>query len=154
MNNGKYYTSEFKQKQEEKTNRLFGPIMEHIKQCQCCNKNFIFRGREKTKAYKNAKFCSRSCANNRQSVWDNKIQNGESEGKWIRYREVAFKHHGKKCIVCKFDKIIQVHHIDHNRNNNSKENLVPLCPNHHMMIHKSKYANEVVDTIRNYINGL
>lgn len=154
MNNGKYHTIEYKQKQEEKVDRLFGPIRQYQKNCQSCGKEFIFEGRLKTKKYEEAKFCSRSCANNRQSVWDNKIQNGESNGKWVRYREFAFKHHGEKCIVCKFDKIVEVHHIDHNRNNNTKENLVPLCPNHHMMIHRSKYANEVLDIIRNYINGL
>ncbi len=154
MNNGKYYTLEYKQKQEAKIDRLYGPIMEHTKECQCCGKEFIFTGRFKTKAYTSAKFCSRSCANNRQSVWDNKISDGESNGKWVRYRAIAFKYHGEKCVVCNFDKVIEVHHLDHDRTNNSKENLVPLCPNHHMMIHRSNYADEVLKEIKEYINGL
>ncbi len=154
MNNGKYDTVEYKQKQAEKVDKLFGPVLEHKKVCQCCGKEFIFKGRLKTKKYEEAKFCSRSCANNRQSVWDAKIQEGESNGKWVRYRVVAFKHHGEKCVVCGFDKVLEVHHLDKNRDNNSKENLVPLCPNHHRMIHTPEFAEEVLDTIKYRVNGL
>jgi hypothetical protein len=154
MNNGKYYTPEYKQKQEAKVDKLYGPMLAHNKVCQCCSKEFIFEGRLKTKKYNDAKFCSRSCANNRQTVWDSKIADGESNGKWVRYRNIAFQYHGEKCVVCNFNKVIEVHHLDHNRSNNSKENLVPLCPNHHMMIHRSNYAEEVLAEIRGYINGL
>jgi hypothetical protein len=154
MNNGKYDTLEYKQKQAEKIDRLFGPIKKYDKVCQCCGNKFIFEGRLKTKAYDRAVFCSRSCANNRQAVWDSRISNGDSDGKWVRYRAIAFKYHGEQCVVCKFDKVVEVHHLDHNRSNNSKENLVPLCPNHHQMIHRSSYAEEVLKEVTDYINGL
>lgn len=154
MNNGRYNTLEFKQKQAETIDKRFGSIAEYKKICQSCNKEFTFKGRLKTKKFEDAKFCSRSCANNRQTTWDIKIKNGESNGKFVRYREVAFRNHGAKCVVCGFDKIVDVHHLDHNRDNNTKENLIPLCPNHHLMIHRSKFATEVLDAIKNYINGL
>jgi len=141
MNNGKYYTEEYKQKQEEKVNRLYGSILKHNKICNCCGKQFIFEGRIKTKSFKKAKFCSRSCANNRKIWWKNKA---------THYRTIAFQNHSKKCVVCGFDKIVTVHHIDENKKNNKPENLIPLCPNHHEMIHCSKWKNEVKPIIDNW----
>lgn len=154
MNNGKYHTKSFKEAQSNKLDRMWGAVLSHKKLCQCCEKEFLWVGRKNTKDYAKVRFCSRSCANNRQKVWDNKIKDGESNGKWVRYRQLAFRHHGEKCIVCGFNKIVEVHHLDHDRNNNVKENLVPLCPNHHMMIHRSKFADEILKEIKGYINGL
>jgi len=54
------------------------------------------------------------------------------------YRKVT-----ESCIVCGFDKIVDLHHIDHNKTNNSPENLIGLCPNHHRMINNQKYRLEV-----------
>jgi hypothetical protein len=54
----------------------------------------------------------------------------------------------KKCILCDFDKIVDLHHIDHNKENNSRDNLVGLCPNHHRIIHDSRFSNEVKNQIR------
>jgi len=150
MNNGKYDTLEYKQKQAEKVDRLFGPVLQHEKVCSCCGKEFIFKGRIKTKEYERAKFCSRSCANNRQSWWKGQIENGTHTYKWS-YRKIALEHHGHKCVVCGFDKVIDVHHLDNNRQNNTKENLVTLCPNHHYMIHRTKFANEVLEEIKKYL---
>ena len=53
----------------------------------------------------------------------------------------------KKCFVCGFDKIINLHHLDHNKNNNSESNMVGLCPNHHKMIHDHRYSQEVADVL-------
>jgi hypothetical protein len=91
MNNGKYHTLEYKQKQEAKVDRLFGPITDHTKKCQCCSKDFLFTGRLKTKQYENAKFCSRSCANNRTTWWKDNA---------THYRTIAFHNHKKECVVC------------------------------------------------------
>jgi hypothetical protein len=154
MNHGKYKSESFRLTQSAKTDKLWGPVKDHLKICKCCNKEYKWTGRLHTKSYKNSKFCSRSCANNRQLVWDTKIQEGESAGKWIKYREIAFKNHGKKCVVCNFDKVLDVHHLDHNHNNNSKDNLIPLCPNHHCMIHRSIHSEEVLLEINRYISGL
>ncbi len=137
MNNGKYNTLDYKQKQQAKVDRLYGPIEEHIKTCVCCGKDFIFKGRLKTKTYENAKFCNISCANNRQSWWNNNAKN---------YRTIAFNKHPRQCSICGFNKIVVVHHIDENKDNNHYSNLIPLCPNHHEMFH-SKWKNEVAPLI-------
>jgi hypothetical protein len=137
MNNGKYYTPEYKKKQDEKIDRLFGPIQEHTKICLCCNSEFVFKGRMQTKKYNEAKFCSRSCANNRQTWWNNNS---------TQYRTIALRHNDHICVVCGFDKIVAIHHIDENKNNNHPSNLIPLCPNHHGMVH-SRWKNEVIPFI-------
>ena len=142
MNNKKYHTKEYKAKQEAKVDRLYGTVSEYTKKCERCDKSFVFKGRIKTKAFKSAIFCSRSCANNRQTWW-----NDNATG----YRTIAFTHWDKQCAICGFNKVVAIHHIDNNRHNNSPENLIPLCPNHHEMLH-SKWSNEVVPLIENIVN--
>jgi len=137
MNNGKYHTIEYKKKQEEKVNSRFGKIEDHTKQCQCCGNNFVFNGRLKTKQYDATIFCSRGCANNRQTWWNDNA---------THYKTIALQHHAHECIVCGFDKIVAIHHIDENKQNNNFTNLIPLCPNHHEMVH-SKWKNEVIPYI-------
>jgi len=42
----------------------------------------------------------------------------------------------EKCCLCDEKKWIDAHHIDKNRKNNKKENLIPLCRKHHKLIEK------------------
>ena len=59
------------------------------------------------------------------------------------YREIT-----KFCAVCGFDKVVDLHHLDENRKNNSRENLVGLCPNHHKMFHDFRYRKEIQEELR------
>lgn len=59
------------------------------------------------------------------------------------YKEVT-----KSCVLCGFDKVVDLHHLDENKKNNSKENLVGLCPNHHKMFHNFNYRKEVQEVLR------
>jgi len=36
-----------------------------------------------------------------------------------------------KCCLCKYDRYIDLHHIDEDRRNNHISNIATLCPNHH-----------------------
>lgn len=134
MNNGKYHTQEYKDKLAAANDRRFGPIEEHTKECVKCGSEFVYTGRKLTKGYDAAKHCSRSCANNRQEWW-----NSNAKG----YRTIAFQTWEKKCVICGFDKIVDVHHLNEDHSDNRPENLIPLCPNHHEMYH-SKYKDEIV----------
>tara|TARA_Y100000310_G_C20405109_1_gene679302 strand:- start:129 stop:770 length:642 start_codon:yes stop_codon:yes gene_type:complete len=89
--------------------------------------------------------CSRSCAN----IY---FRSGENNGnfKGSRYTTICWQHHKKECIVCGEDKIVAVHHNDHNHKNNDPENLIPLCPTHHMYVH-SKFSEEIKPYIEEYI---
>lgn len=55
------------------------------------------------------------------------------------YRTIAFRNYQHKCADCNYDAvkdILVVHHIDEDRSNNDKSNLVILCPNCHALRHR------------------
>lgn len=69
------------------------------------------------------------------------------EFNYVKYHNIPlelYKEITKACMVCGFDKIINLHHLDHNRKNNTKNNLIGLCPNHHKMIHDYRFSQEIV----------
>jgi len=53
-----------------------------------------------------------------------------------------------KCVICDFDKVVDLHHLDSNKKNNSESNLIGLCPNHHKMLHDFKYRKEMLDILK------
>ena len=53
----------------------------------------------------------------------------------------------KKCIICAFSNIVELHHLDENCKNNSEENMVGLCPNHHKMVHQYKFRKQMRDLL-------
>ena len=54
----------------------------------------------------------------------------------------------KKCIICGFDKVVDLHHLDNNPKNNSETNLIGLCPNHHKMLHRFEYKKEILEKLK------
>ena len=111
-----------------------------VKNCPVCGNNF-----ETKKGNRDEKItCSYSCSNTY-------FRSGNSNPNWKdeSYRTTCFFYHKKECIICGEDKIVTVHHFDENHNNNSPENLIPLCPTHHQYVH-SKHKNEVIDKINFY----
>lgn len=54
----------------------------------------------------------------------------------------------KFCVLCGFDKIVDLHHIDSNKQNNSPKNLIGLCPNHHRMIHNYNFRPEIFKILK------
>lgn len=62
----------------------------------------------------------------------------------------------KKCIVCGFDKIIDVHHLVAKSKGGSHDlsNLIILCPNHHKMMHHADYREEMTKTIKEKLDGI
>jgi len=56
----------------------------------------------------------------------------------------TYKKITKKCAICGFNKVVQLHHLDRNHKNNNEENLIGLCPNHHKMIHMFQYKEEIM----------
>ena len=64
--------------------------------------------------------------------------------KWYSIDEKLYREVTKKCEICGFDRIVEIHHIDGNKKNNKRENIVGLCPNHHKMIHNFEYRYELL----------
>jgi hypothetical protein len=112
------------------------------KECPVCGTKFITKGNSREKMT-----CSYSCSNTF-------FRSGKDNPNWkeisTQYRSKCFEYHKKECVICKEEKIVEVHHIDEDRSNNDIFNLVPLCPTHHKYWH-SEYKEEIEDKIYNYI---
>ena len=105
------------------------------KECPVCRKEFLTlenHPREKT-------VCSHGCANTF-------FRSGSDHPNWnddrqtVRksttvYRRICFSYYPFECLVCGENKVVEVHHLDKNHENNKIENLVPLCPTHHDYMH-------------------
>ena len=89
----------------------------------------------------NKKTCSRACANkNRAGIH----YTGRAPKDKVKTQRILkarlFAIRGKQCERCGFSihQVLQVHHTDRNRGNNSLTNLEILCPNCHASEHYLK----------------
>lgn len=77
------------------------------------------------------KYCSKQCVGKAErSLWHPNFTTVRK--KMVRESMI------KKCAICgynEFPDILGVHHIDQNRKNNTKINLLVLCPMCHSLIH-------------------
>lgn len=101
--------------------------------CSICKKEFF---RRKKEIHPDKNYCSKSCS----AVATNKQRIGEFHPnyKGTNYRKIALEHYGAECFNCKntIVELLQVHHKDKNRDNNSLENLIVLCANCYILVHK------------------
>lgn len=107
--------------------------------CTMCGKNFEVTPKRLKASKSGYLFCSYECLNKGQRVESGltdmhpqHYNRGHST-----YRDRAFRIYPHECELCgynEFIEILEVHHIDGNRKNNSAENLIILCPNHHAML--------------------
>jgi len=54
----------------------------------------------------------------------------------------------KECVICGFNEVVDVHHIDANKDNTSSKNLIGLCPNHHRMIHNFNFRDRIFQDLK------
>ena len=54
----------------------------------------------------------------------------------------------KRCVICGFDKVVDLHHLDQDKTNNYEKNLIGLCPNHHKMLHDFRYRGEMLNSLK------
>ena len=52
-----------------------------------------------------------------------------------RRSEIVRERDGNRCRVCGFEYVLHIHHIRGRKAGDAYENLITLCPNHHMMAH-------------------
>lgn len=89
-------------------------------------------------------YCSRECGNRHKNIsYTNNVDS-------TAYRRNAFNYYPNECELCGYKeeiKILEVHHIDENRNNNDIKNLMILCPNCHkkLTLHLIKLKNRKID---------
>lgn len=115
-----------------------------LKKCPVCSNEFETKNNRDEKTT-----CSHSCANTH-------FRSGENNPNWGNagkaYRTICFKYHDKKCIVCGEENIVAVHHYNHDHDDNSPENLIPMCPTHHQYAH-SKYNHLISNILDNYVEN-
>lgn len=106
---------------------------EYVK-CAYCGKE-IYRSKSRLENNKSGYYyCSRECGN----LHKNQLR--AESGEWdnsLNYRSKAFEKYPHRCIVCGWnedERILEVHHIDENREHNNIENLCILCPICHRKI--------------------
>ena len=108
----------------------YGVSIRKEKPCVVCSKPMLSSLNKKT--------CSRSCANiNRAGIayGTNSLKDKVKSQRALKIR--LLKARGKHCERCHYDKyeILQIHHKNRNRNNNTLENLELICPNCHYEEH-------------------
>lgn len=109
--------------------------------CFMCGKN-VYRSGKSLRGSKSKKFfCGKSC----QTKWRNAYFSGERHANWIHgrasYRSVLNRTCvPKRCRRCGLGdvRVLAVHHIDRDKNNNKPSNLMWLCHNCHHLIHHDK----------------
>jgi len=110
--------------------KCYGLSCRQEKPCVVCGKMILASFHKKT--------CSRACSN----IYRTGIKYGRSspKDKVKNYQALKIrllKRDGKSCSRCGYNKheILQVHHIDKNRENNELDNLEMICPNCHFEEH-------------------
>lgn len=115
--------------------------------CHICGKKTYRRLSKLRHSQSGYYFCSKSC----QTKWRNSYFIEEKHPNWINgissYRNIL-RRNGiiPVCTCCKLtdERVLIVHHIDHNRQNNQKTNLLWVCLNCHYLIHHDKELDESV----------
>ena len=116
----------------ERFDKSLGECVNFSVICECCKSEFVVREREKQFPSKEEYFCSRSCAN---SVGGK--AKAEKYGV-TGYTVIAERYYKRQCAVCGVEDILDVHHIDEDRENYHPSNLIFLCPNDHYRLHRNK----------------
>ena len=92
--------------------------------------------------------CSYSCSNVA-------FRSGEDNGNFkdAGYVNICKRYYPSACLVCGEKEVIDIHHIDCNRENNSPNNLIPLCPTHHAYMHRGK-QHLIIDVINSKLKDI
>jgi ribosomal protein L37E len=119
--------------------------------CEYCYKKFLWKPKQiickrcgREMPYHAKGLCG-GCFNfvfrlNENKAWNNKKRHNIDTD--------TYKRITKTCVICGFDKVVDLHHLDESRENNSESNLVGLCPNHHKMLHDFRYKEEMFNLLR------
>lgn len=106
--------------------------------CSICYKAF-YRSNSKHKSKSGFYFCSRTCKARAQKLGSGfETMLPSHYGTDCHYRKLAFDNYAHECAECQWNRypeILEVHHIDGNKNNNELANLEIVCPTCHKVLH-------------------
>lgn len=116
-------------------------------ECECayCHKIFFREPSKLNNSKSGLVFCCREHKDLAQQIdsgnqFDNIRPFHYNSGE--NYRQRAFRKYKPKCSVCRWNEdtdVLEVHHIDENRQNNDLSNLIILCPICHKKLTTHKY---------------
>ena len=112
--------------------------------CSFCGKEIYVPERGLKKSKTGNFYCSKKCGNLHKNLL--REQSGEWKDSYSTYRKRALNHYEKKCFCCGWEedeRILEVHHIDEDRNNNDIDNLCILCPTCHRKITLGYYILDI-----------
>lgn len=124
--------------QEQKQKRAQAANQEVI--CAYCGEKFSRKNTKMRNSRSGLYFCCREHKDlaQRLDAGDSFVEiRPDHYGVGANYREIAFRNLEHRCACCGWDediRILEVHHIDSNRENCQLENLVILCPICHRKI--------------------
>ena len=111
-----------------------------VYQCAYCGKEIYRKPSEISNNISGNFYCSKKCGNLAKNRF--REESGEWADSYSTYRKRAFQTYPHKCLTCGWDedeRILEVHHIDENREHNEIENLCILCPTCHRKITLGQY---------------
>lgn len=130
---------------EEQKNERLKDSREKVK-CAYCGKEFVLSKSKAEKSKSGFHFCCREHKDLAQTIdfglkeiWPDHYAECTSV---YNYRKKAFREYPNKCSVCGWNEdidILEVHHIDEDRENNELDNLIILCPICHRKLTNHKY---------------
>ncbi len=109
-----------------------------IVKCNYCNKEIVKKKYNLNKTKSGNYYCNKSCANSKNNTL---YKTGEKHPNFTNgkgsYRSRKLKDSDFSCENCgiRDKRVIEVHHIDKNRDNNKLDNLKILCANCHLIEH-------------------
>ena len=119
--------------------------------CHNCYRKFIWKRKKKVcKRCKKEKIIHAKglCGGCYQTIFHLQYNKDRNYEKRHNISAEEYKKLTRRCVICGFDKIVELHHLDGNRKNNNRNNLIGLCPNHHKMFHTIKYKREILKELK------
>ena len=143
------FYEKLKQSSQARFNSKLGEIKDFLVVCSCCSIEFEVKEREKQFPSKAQYFCSRNCANSIGGLAKSKKYHYDEVA---TYRTIAWRYHERKCVVCAEENVVAVHHLNEVHSDNKPQNLVPLCPTHHMYMH-SRHKELIEQKVTEYVKN-
>lgn len=115
--------------------------------CARCGKPVVTR-----KGVGGRVFCSRKCFGKFQTEQAQRHRNPKASLRRAEKRALR-EAHGVACFICGFDRAIDWCHIIPRRNGGGagKENVIPLCPNHHRLFDRQELTPKEQAAIAAYL---
>lgn len=107
--------------------------------CPLCGRKFWRTPRHLRASKSRRYFCSKSC----QTKWRNQRYSGENLVFWkggenVYRKKMLDSNRPRYCLLCGEGdlRVLEIHHVDKNRLNNTHNNLAWLCMNCHHLVHR------------------